>query len=569
MRDRLIKSLIAKNLHGVYKNNDFQTTGSALEMVDSQFASQIFLRSKEYYAQALACSKSGDLLQALKLLNETARIYSKIKPISISVASCYIDIASIYNKPGDQYDIVQALYYYKKALKIYIFLLNGEANPTQKKDLYIAIFKCSSNIGAIYYQIGTAYDCKIGTPYDYDFCLMSDDTKIEYCKLYLAREKGEIVYWVMAKNKKLEKGTLDDSIPIPIPFTIDNLNFAKNKILEITSKAGHTRVYDKTDAEYAQKMKVKAINANKIILYNYINKLGMTNSFIAACYENLGKLYRSLKQDKIANYFFENASCLHHLKKIIGTAHPLAYSITHARCKQRITETGMAYDAAVLCAFIAVYGEKNELTAKCCAGIGTIYYFIGQETIATDFFNQASEITLLENKSLYPVNDSVEKITAKQCESNNLTEEPDKKEEAPFPMTPKKDAATSKKRKKEPLYKTCTKKEKETFTEAEEKKTSTSLFNSNTIFSKTSNASGRIYYDSFINTSRATFIEDTTLTQLVTTSGTGIFGFLKSINQENKPLSTPANSNDTGALEFLEESNQSALHRQKKPLSYT
>lgn len=561
MRDRLIKALIEKNSYGVCKDNDLQTTGSALEVTDSKFASQILLHSRQYNSQALACLKSGDLIQALKFFNEAARTYSKITPISFPLASCYIAIADIYNKPGDQYDIVQALNYYKNALKICIFLLcNCEINTTLKKDLYIATFKCNSKMGAIYYQIGAAHDCEIGTPFDYDLCLMSDDTKIKYGKLYLAREKGEIVYWVMTKNEKLEKGTIDDSIPIPIPFTIANLNSSKKKILEMTSKASLTRVYDKTDAEYAQKMKEKAINRNKIILHNYIKQFGLTNPLIAACYEYLGNLYRSIKQEKIANYFFENASCLHHLKKIIEAAPPLAYSITHATCTRIITEKGLAFDAAVLSAFIAVYGEKNGLTAKCCAGIGTIYHFIGREAIATDFFDQASKMTLLENKNLYPANESIEKMTVKQSGLKKLTEKPDKIELTPFPMTPKNSAATTKKRKKKPLFNTCKKKEKETFTETEEKKTSTVLFNSNTLFSKTANASGRFYNGSFINTSRATFSEDTSPSQEVTTSNTGIFGFLKRINLEKKPLLTP---NRTGVLEFLEESNQNALNQHK------
>lgn len=519
MQGRLVKTPARNHFNMHQTVSQIESFQNRIETLDDSFITEIHDRTDAYQARAKKQFDAGNMTKALRSLNEAARVYSRLEPISESVAYSYRSIADIYYSPGSHCDHEQAFYFYKKALSIYTHLCHDLQNLTQIQisEIYDYAFKCYSRMSAIYYELGMAYDCSIGTPYDYEFCFWVKNMAMSPDKLYFAVEEKHLIYWVVIDRKPV-KGSID-LISTPTPFTLDYLNFYKRDILRLTSKAKHTRIYDKIDAEFSKKMKEKAIAFNKEIISTFINIYGIYDLRVAYCCNEIGTLYRSIKQHEIANYFFDLASGIQHLNNIIIAVHPNAMEFIRMRFMQ---STGPNWDASVILSFLKEHAIQDFRTENCCLNLGALYHFIEQEKIAECFFTFAAEIIPLEDslnlQYLSNVKANEKKLTATQ--SKMVTEKKSEKSTNPSKI--------------KSFVKKCINTALDSFN-GEVKTNSTSLFNPNAFFSRNNpNTEGHFYNCSFINTHCATFTANTTSAQIISPTRTNILGFLKNPQTKDK-----------------------------------
>lgn len=131
-------------------------------------------------------------------------------------------------KPEEEYDS-----------KIY----KEKINPESKDDIESVALMPPTNIGLpltvragqpivefneVCYEIG------------YDLCLMLDEIKPEPGKLYIREKNGKLAYTVITPEGEIVNDSFIEALPIPQPFTLENLNPLRSDIFKITSQAGHT-----------------------------------------------------------------------------------------------------------------------------------------------------------------------------------------------------------------------------------------------------------------------------------------------------------------------------------------
>lgn len=346
--------------------------------------------------------QEGQIHESIVIYQEIATHYGRYRPISRTVANCYKNMASALSKPGDQQDISLALNYLKKAANIYLQLIKQSYSNT-RIELYGSLYYCYSNISYIYYQMGEAYESELGTPYDYELRLYAANKALQPDQLYFEKNQDVIKYYFL-KNNQIAAGLL--SSEFSFPFSLEALNFHKNEILHATAKSkdNPTRSYDQIDAEYALKIKEKATRYNASILFKYILEFGILHPQTAACCRLLSDSARTLKQTKVAEYHLENAKCIDDLLRM-----PQNYLNYYASMLQknyqknkrnRSENSQISLEANTLLRFMELFTDNFKLVSRCCAGIGSIYYFILQHEYAIEFFTLAAKLVAPSTRTL-------------------------------------------------------------------------------------------------------------------------------------------------------------------------
>ncbi len=152
-------------------------------------------------------------------------------------------------------------------------------------------------------------DQKIG----YDLCLMSDSTDpLVQGKIYIGQENGKLTYSLVTLDEKTLKNIETNIVP-PKNFTLEELKPLKNKILEITSKAGHTQKIPRaihliwfgdplTDSFFKKIGEWKRKNKNYTVIL-WVENEERKLYYLRRCCENDALVEAiSLKQNDIANY---------------------------------------------------------------------------------------------------------------------------------------------------------------------------------------------------------------------------------------------------------------------------